>query len=91
MSRQGPLAPRIEPTPAETSQHGHVPGSAGARPLGAVPRLLTLQELSQVLQLNPRTIRRMIAARRIPCVRLGRQLRFVPGDVFRWLEARKEG
>jgi excisionase family DNA binding protein len=65
--------------------------STGHRSESAFPALLTLEELSLALRVNPRTIRRMVAARRIPCVRLGRRLRFVPGDVFRWLEARKEG
>lgn len=58
---------------------------------GSVERLLTLPELAEHLQLSEKTIRRMIAGGRLPCVRLGRQLRFLPGDVFRWLAARKEG
>ena len=58
---------------------------------GAVEHLLTLPELTERLQLSEKTIRRMIAGGRMPCVRLGRQLRFLPGDVFRWLAARKEG
>ncbi len=65
--------------------------SAGHQSEPEFPGLLTLEELSRALRVNPRTIRRMVAARRIPCVRLGRRLRFVRGDVFRWLEARKEG
>ena len=55
------------------------------------PALLTLEDVSRALRVNPRTVRRMVAARRIPCVRIGRRLRFVPGDVFRWLESRREG
>lgn len=70
-------------------------GEAATTRLGggvhALPALLTIGELSELLKLSEKTIRRMITARRLPCVRLGRQLRFVPGDVFRWLEARKEG
>lgn len=58
---------------------------------GSVEHLLTLPELAERLQLSEKTIRRMIAGGRLPCVRLGRQLRFLPGDVFRWLAARKEG
>lgn len=56
-----------------------------------LPRLLTLSEVAEQLQLSEKTIRRMIAGGRMPCVRIGRQLRFLPGDVFRWLVARKEG
>ena len=56
----------------------------------ALEQLLTLHELADRLQLSEKTIRRMIADGRLPCVRLGRQLRFLPGDVFRWLQARRE-
>lgn len=54
------------------------------------PRLMTLPEVARMLQLSDKTVRRLVAARRIPCVRLGRQIRFVPSEVFRWVEARKE-
>ena len=53
--------------------------------------LLTLPEVADLLRTSEKTIRRLVAARRLPCVRLGRQLRFDRGDVFRWLAARKEG
>lgn len=58
---------------------------------GELKPLLTLPEVAELLRLSSRTIRRLVARQRIPCVRLGRQLRFVPGDVLRWLAARKEG
>ena len=53
-------------------------------------RLLTLHELAQLLSLSDKTIRRMVAARRLPCIRLGRVLRFRPADLLRFVEARKE-
>lgn len=56
-----------------------------------VPRLLTIQDVAGLFQLNERTIRRMVAGRRMPCVRLGRQLRFDPLALSRWLQAREEG
>lgn len=73
---------------AITNGHG---GSRHHNGNGSVEHLLTLPELAERLQLSEKTIRRMIAGGRLPCVRLGRQLRFLPGDVFRWLAARKEG
>lgn len=73
---------------AITNGHG---GSRQYNGNGSVEHLLTLPELAERLQLSEKTIRRMIACGRLPCVRLGRQLRFLPGDVFRWLAARKEG
>lgn len=53
--------------------------------------LLRIGEVSALLRLNERTIRRMISTRRLPCVRLGRQLRFDPEALSRWLQAREEG
>ena len=57
----------------------------------SIARLLTLPQVAEVLAVSESTIKRMVARRRMPCVRIGRQIRFLPGDVFRWLEARKEG
>jgi excisionase family DNA binding protein len=56
----------------------------------ALEQLLTISELAERLSLSERTIRRMVGGGQLPCLRLGRQLRFVPGDVLRWLAARKE-
>lgn len=53
--------------------------------------LLTMPEVARLLRLDERTIRRLIAARRLPCLRLGRQLRFDPRALSRWLAAREEG
>ena len=51
----------------------------------AVEQLLTLPELAKRLQLSPKTIRRL----RIPCLRIGRALRYRPSDVERFLAARR--
>jgi excisionase family DNA binding protein len=61
------------------------------RPSNGVAPLLTLAEVSRLLQLNERTIRRMIARRALPCFRLGRQLRFDAQALSQWLSAREEG
>jgi len=53
--------------------------------------LWTLQQVAQFLQVSTKTVRRLVARRRIPCFRLGRVLRFIPGDVARYVESRKEG
>lgn len=53
--------------------------------------LLTLPEVAGLLRLSEKTLRRLVAARRLPCVRLGRQLRFAQSDIVRWVSARKEG
>lgn len=78
--------------PTKSRQADAPDSSAQRRPVAAALQpLLTLAEVAEVLRVSEKTIRRLVAARGIPCLRLGRQLRFVPGDVLRWLAARKEG
>jgi excisionase family DNA binding protein len=86
-------APRSQ-HPAITPLLGPSDGSPGAADAGttaAIPRLLTIGEVAAILRMHQRTIRRLVAYRRLPCVRIGRQLRFVPSDIVRWVSARKEG
>jgi len=52
--------------------------------------LLTLRQVSAMLQLDERTIRRWIVSKGFPCARLGTRLRFSQRDVLRWVSARKE-
>ena len=52
--------------------------------------LLSVQEVAKLLGLSARTVRRLAARGSLPCYRIGRLVRFALGDVFRWLEARKE-
>ncbi len=46
--------------------------------------LLTIEQVAGVLGVSPKTVRRL----RIPCIRLGRLLRFRASDVERFLAAR---
>ncbi len=52
--------------------------------------LLTLGDVAEYLRVSPRTVRRLVSRHRLPCVRLGRVLRFSPADLLRFVEARKE-
>ena len=54
------------------------------------PELLTARELAQRWHVSEKTLRRWMASERLPCIRVGRLVRFEPGDVSRWLSARKE-
>ena len=81
----------VEPPPVREHAGGPEP-MPGVRPVGSETlRLLTLPEVADLLRLSEKTVRRLVAARRMPCVRLGRQLRFVQSDIVRWVSARKEG
>lgn len=65
-------------------------GSLRARRVVESEQLLTLVQVADYLSVSARTVRRLVAARRIPCIRLGRVLRFRPADLLRFVEARKE-
>lgn len=47
--------------------------------------LLTPSEVSELLRISTRHLRRLS----VPCVRIGRLVRYRRGDVFRWVEARR--
>src|SRR5476649_893223 len=48
---------------------------------------LTTEEVLEYLQVNLRTVYRLIKAGRIPAVRVGRQWRFRKRDIDAWLES----
>jgi excisionase family DNA binding protein len=60
----------------------------GRSPLSRT-RLLTLREVVGYLGVSERTVRREVAAKRLLAVRIGRQVRFDPPDVLRYVAARK--
>lgn len=53
--------------------------------------LLTLRDTAALLRVSEKSVRRLVAYQRIPCLRIGRQLRFVPSDLLRWVSAKREG
>lgn len=82
----------------KTAPRGEVPTAERARDQAtleprtpALPKLLTVRELAQVLGIHEKTVYDWVAKGQLPCVRLGNRLRFLPSDVSRWLQARKEG
>jgi excisionase family DNA binding protein len=50
---------------------------------------LTTEEVLEYLQVNLRTVYRLIKAGRIPAVRVGRQWRFRKTDIDAWLESQR--
>ncbi len=86
-AQSGPNRFRLSESRRTVTLEEHVPRSA--KPLEQT-RLLTLPEVAGFLNVSPRTVRRLVASRRLRCVRLGRVLRFQPADLFRFVEARKE-
>ena len=47
--------------------------------------LLTIQQVAAYLNISHSTVRRLVARRQMPCVRVGGQLRFSAGELQRWL------
>ena len=50
---------------------------------------LTTEEVLEYLQVNLRTVYRLIKAGKIPAVRVGRQWRFRRRDIDRWLDGQR--
>jgi excisionase family DNA binding protein len=52
---------------------------------------LTTEEVLEYLQVNLRTVYRLIKAGKIPAVRVGRQWRFRKRDIDGWLDSQRQG
>ena len=55
----------------------------------ALPRLLTLQQVSDTLGVSPKTLQRRINAGQLPVIRDGRIVRVHPRDLERYISARR--
>lgn len=51
--------------------------------------LLDTDELAEVLRVTPRHVRRLVAERRIPFLKVGRFVRFDPGELDIWLDEQR--
>jgi excisionase family DNA binding protein len=53
--------------------------------------LMSTKEIAPYVGVShPKTVERWVREKGLPCVRIGRNLRFRLGDVLRWLAQRKE-
>ena len=62
-----------------------------ARTPAAAPPLLDLPAVAERLGVNHRYVRRLVAERRIPFIKLGHLLRFDPVQVEDWLDRARRG
>ena len=53
----------------------------------ALPQLLTIDQLAERLGVSIRHIRRLIAERRVPYLKVGWLIRFDPTDIAAWLDS----
>jgi excisionase family DNA binding protein len=52
----------------------------------AVPQLMTIEELADRLGSSVRHVRRLVAERRVPYVKVGWFVRFDPEEITAWLD-----
>ena len=52
-------------------------------------KLIGVEEVAGLTSIPESTIRRMVTGGRIPCVRLGKHVRFDPVDIDAWIEGSK--
>ena len=55
------------------------------------PLLLRPQEAAEVLGISSRKLWSMTQSGEVPCIRLGRCVRYSVDDLHRWIDARREG
>lgn len=46
-----------------------------------IEKMLTVDEVAKILCLHPKSIYRLVQAGKIPCIRIGRSIRFSPDVV----------
>lgn len=68
-------------------------GQAGRLRVGAtpLPRLLDIPAVAEHLGISERHVRRLVADRRIPYLKVGGLVRFDPADIQDWLDHAKIG
>ena len=53
---------------------------------GTPPQLLTIDQLAEQLNVSVRHVRRLVAERRLPYLKVGKFVRFDPAEVAAWLD-----
>jgi excisionase family DNA binding protein len=54
-----------------------------------VPELIRIEQLAQRLGITVRHVRRLVAERRVPYLKVGRLVRFDTLEVTEWLDSRR--
>jgi len=66
-----------------------VSGPKGGGEMKEKKQLLTPNEVAAMLQIARKTIIVMARERRLPCIRVGRLVRFDPVDIERWINSQR--
>jgi excisionase family DNA binding protein len=59
--------------------------------LSTIPQLLTIDQLAERLGITVRHVRRLVAEKRVPYLKVGKLVRFDPDEIKQWLASRREG
>jgi excisionase family DNA binding protein len=59
----------------------------GMTEISTIPQLLTIDQLAERLGTTVRHVRRLVADRRVPYIKVGRLVRFDPNAIKAWLDA----
>jgi excisionase family DNA binding protein len=51
-----------------------------------LPQLLTIDQLAEQLNVSVRHVRRLVAERRVPYLKVAKFVRFDPGEIAVWLD-----
>jgi excisionase family DNA binding protein len=54
-----------------------------------VPHLLTIDQLAEQLGITTRHVRRLVAERRVPYLKVGGLVRFDPAEIRSWIDANR--
>lgn len=80
--------PRSQPSNGNGSPRGRVRTNQCGIEL---PSLIDIETLARRLGVGERHIRRLVAERRIPYVKVGHYVRFDTAEVTRWIDERRVG
>src|SRR5579864_6646085 len=71
--------------PSRTDTHAQR-RNAMADPTAALPQLLTIDQLAERLGVTTRHVRRLVAEKRVPYLKVGKFVRFDPSEIAEWLD-----
>lgn len=56
-----------------------------------IPQLLTIDQLAERLGITVRHVRRLVAEKRVPYLKVGKLVRLNPDEIKQWLASRRQG
>jgi excisionase family DNA binding protein len=63
----------------------------GMTDLSTIPQLLTIDQVAERLGITVRHVRRLVAEKRVPYLKVGKLVRFNPDEIKQWLASRRQG